>query len=102
MRIRSQQRPAREHPVQPLRDRLGLAQVVRDAVAAQPLQQDPEALAIPGLAPGDAARIARETAGICVAISGLSDEHAVEQQLDADVRDRALGTACTAATLELL
>ena len=50
-----------------------------------------------GVAPRDAGRVVRERGEVGVAVGRVVDEHAVEQQLDADVRDGAPRAARAAA-----
>jgi hypothetical protein len=104
-----EQRAVREHALQALRDRVRAAQVSGHAVAAQARQQGIDARGGAGVrllavrasgavlvAPADARRIVCEAGGVGVAVRGLVDQHAIEQQLDANVGDgaaRAAGTA---------
>jgi len=103
--VRCEQRAVREHAVQALHDRVGAAQIVGHTVPAQAREQDCEALAVARVPPADAAGVAREGGGVGFAMRGVIDEHAVEQQLGADVRDRApwttRATAAQQAIVEL-
>ncbi len=82
----------REHAVQAHGDRVGPAQVVGKAVGAEAVEQGGEPLVVALLAPRDLGVVA-DAAQIRLAIAGLVDQHAIEQELDPDVSDRAARTA---------
>ncbi len=90
----------REHAVQALHDRVGAAQVVGHAVPAQAREQERETVAVAVVAPAHRGVVVGERGRVGVAMRRDLDEHAVEQQLGADVGDRASWSARAAAMRE--
>ncbi len=88
-----------EHAGEAVRDRSRIAEVIGDAVGAEAREQDVVTRWIVGLAP-DHDGVVGERARVGVAVARLVDEHAVEEQLDADVRDGAARTAGAASLVE--
>ncbi len=80
-------------------DGLGAVEIVGDAVAAQAREEDGEALVIARVPPRDRG-IVGEAARERVAVGGVVDEDAIEQELDADVGDGAARAACAAVAIE--
>jgi hypothetical protein len=54
------------------------------------------------MTPADARWIVREPGHVVLAIGDLFDEHAIEEQLDPDVSDRAARSASTTTFVEAL
>ena len=92
----------REHAVEALRDRLGASQVVGHAVRAEAAEQHVEAVAVAVVAPAHGSRVVGERGGVVIAIAALDHEHAVEQQLDADMARRAARTAGATGACEAI
>ena len=91
----------REHAAEAQRDLPGLAQIVGHAVRAQASDERGEPRGMVGLAPRDLRRGDGERTRVGIAVCGLVDEDAVEQELDTDMRDRAARPPCARAIREL-
>jgi len=82
-----------EHALQPIRDRFDLREIVGHAEADHARVELREARGIVGLAPRDERGIDRERRQKAGAIRGVGEQRRVEQELGADVGDRAARTA---------
>jgi len=89
----------REHPAEADHDRLHGREIVGDAARTQAIDQHREPIRVARLAPCEL-RVMRDACEVRAAIGGLGDQHAVEQQLDPDMRDRTARPARTAALVE--
>jgi len=88
-----------EHAREAVGDRRRPLQVIGHAVGAQPRDQPREPLVVAGVTPGDHG-VVGEGALEGLAICGIRHQHAIEQQLDSDVRDRAAWAAGATEPLE--